>query len=180
MEDKYVTHRYIISLFRAMKGPPRASTPARTVRFCLETLPSAQFLYGLKTIRCSTLLKSYPEHACTVPTNQYPYYKDSLAGQYTVSYVTTTRRISWNLVLESLEKSGPDTDSISIVRVPGPRNSTRNYRVNICNHVTVSTNEIVRDFVQSKYLKEKQGVNVKQSAVKEIKNNFVKKTSSIY
>nr|CAD7588481.1 unnamed protein product [Timema genevievae] len=37
--------------------------------------------------------KSYPEDACTVPTNQqYPYYRDCLADSYIVAGVTTTRR----------------------------------------------------------------------------------------
>nr|CAD7444938.1 unnamed protein product [Timema bartmani] len=40
--------------------------------------------------------KVIPRHTrtqeCTVPTNQYPYYRNFLAGHYTVARVTTTRR----------------------------------------------------------------------------------------
>ncbi|CAG2055234.1 unnamed protein product, partial [Timema podura] len=31
----------------------------------------------------TTVAQSYPERACTIPTNQYPYNRDCLAGQYT-------------------------------------------------------------------------------------------------
>nr|CAD7447800.1 unnamed protein product [Timema bartmani] len=58
--------------------------------------------------------------------------------------------------------------------------------VNIHNHVTVSTNEIIRDLIRSKNSKEnclQQGASVKQSAdhkirIKETKNHFVEKTTS--
>nr|CAD7459900.1 unnamed protein product [Timema tahoe] len=51
------------------------------------------------TVRClrhyntsTTVDKSYSELACTVPTNQYPFYRDCLASQYIVAPVLTTRR----------------------------------------------------------------------------------------
>ncbi|CAG2065266.1 unnamed protein product [Timema podura] len=40
----------------------------------------------------TTVAQSYPEHARTVPTNQYSCYRDCLAGQYTFARVTTIRR----------------------------------------------------------------------------------------
>ncbi|CAG2056475.1 unnamed protein product [Timema podura] len=45
-----------------------------------------------RILMCASL-QSYPEDACTVPTNQqYPYYRDCLADSYIVAGVTTTRR----------------------------------------------------------------------------------------
>ncbi|CAG2054956.1 unnamed protein product [Timema podura] len=38
--------------------------------------------------------QSYLEHACTIPTNQYPYYRDCLANQFIVARVSTTRRFA--------------------------------------------------------------------------------------
>nr|CAD7414051.1 unnamed protein product [Timema poppensis] len=59
-------------------------------------------------------------------------------------------------------------DDMSVVRTPcswSIRNSTRDYSLSIRNHVTVLTNELVRDFIQSKNSKEnslQHGAWVKQ------------------
>nr|CAD7403131.1 unnamed protein product [Timema poppensis] len=72
----------------------------------------------------------------------------------------------------------------SVVRTPRSwsiRNSTRDYSLNIRNHETVSTNEILRDFILSKNLKEnslQHGAASSSQLIKETKNNFVEKTST--
>ncbi|CAG2054947.1 unnamed protein product [Timema podura] len=99
------------------------------------------------------------------------------------------RILKYPLIINELIKVSSNTDSIFVGLYSMflfIRNSARDYIVNIRNHMSVSTNEIVRDFVPSKSSKENrlhQGVSVKQSAnhnirIKETKNNFVEKTSN--